>query len=254
MRERTVYIDNRVHQGTVGYLIASPLRLAGSDRYVLVERGWVAAGPDRKTLPTVVTPPGEVEIKGIATPANPPRVRAVAAGAGGQPVAELDGGSLPPAFRHRSAADHHPAAQRAAGRSGARLAAARSLGIERHRGYALQWFAMALAILILYVVLNVRRTPRVSARPNHPAAGRRGRHLAAACGLRPVLLLATELVHQLRGAPDPHVARGHERAASRRLAFRLRALQGQVGDADGRFRSAATHSVRASCTECARCD
>src|SRR5689334_25252405 len=40
--QRTVYVDNRVHQGTVGYLVASPLRLTGSDRYVLVERGWVA--------------------------------------------------------------------------------------------------------------------------------------------------------------------------------------------------------------------
>jgi cytochrome oxidase assembly protein ShyY1 len=32
-----------------------------------------------------------------------------------------------------------------------------TLGIERHRAYALQWFSMAAVILILYVVLNVRR-------------------------------------------------------------------------------------------------
>src|SRR6476620_2825931 len=34
--ERTVHIDNRVLHGTVGYLIASPLRLTGADRYVLI--------------------------------------------------------------------------------------------------------------------------------------------------------------------------------------------------------------------------
>jgi len=155
--QRTVYIDNRVHQGTVGYLIASPLRLAGSDRYVLVERGWVAAGPDRKTLPTVVTPPGEVEIKGIATPANPPLFEL---------SQQVQAGNLwqnltVDRYRQRFGIDLQPIIIQQHNELPDGLVRdwqPPSLGIERHRGYALQWFAMALAILILYVVLNVRRT------------------------------------------------------------------------------------------------
>jgi surfeit locus 1 family protein len=155
--QRTVYIDNRVHQGTVGYLIASPLRLTRSDRYVLVERGWVAAGPDRKTLPTVVTPPGEVEIKGIATPANPPLFEL---------SQQVQAGNLwqnltVDRYRQRFGIDLQPIIIQQHNEVPDGLVRdwqPPSLGIERHRGYALQWFAMALAILILYVVLNVRRT------------------------------------------------------------------------------------------------
>ena len=29
---------------------------------------------------------------------------------------------------------------------------------DRHRGYALQWFSLALALVVIYLVLNVRRT------------------------------------------------------------------------------------------------
>jgi cytochrome oxidase assembly protein ShyY1 len=30
-------------------------------------------------------------------------------------------------------------------------------GPERHRGYALQWFSLALALLVIYVVVNTHR-------------------------------------------------------------------------------------------------
>jgi cytochrome oxidase assembly protein ShyY1 len=30
-------------------------------------------------------------------------------------------------------------------------------GADRHRGYALQWFALAVLALLLYVVLNLKR-------------------------------------------------------------------------------------------------
>lgn len=154
--ERTVYIDNRVHQGSVGYLVASPLRIAGSDRYVLVERGWVAALPDRKTLPAVATPPGEVEIKGIASPGNPRLFELSSQVQAGKLWQNL----TVDRYRNRFGIDLQPiiVQQHNALPDGlVRDWPPPSLGIERHRGYALQWFAMAFAILILYVVLNVRR-------------------------------------------------------------------------------------------------
>ena len=33
------------------------------------------------------------------------------------------------------------------------------LSADRHRGYAFQWFALATALLVIYVVLNTKRRP-----------------------------------------------------------------------------------------------
>ena len=33
----------------------------------------------------------------------------------------------------------------------------RDIGADRHRGYALQWFSLALLTVVLYVVLNFER-------------------------------------------------------------------------------------------------
>lgn len=154
--DRTVYIDNRVRQGKAGYFVVSPLKITGSDRYVLVERGWVAAGPDRTRLPSVPTPAGEVDIAGVATPANPPVFelsQQVFAGKLWQNVTveryrSRFGLDLQPVIIHQ----HNELADGLV-----RDWQLPSLGIERHRAYALQWFAMAAAILIVYLVLNVRR-------------------------------------------------------------------------------------------------
>ena len=154
--DRTVYLDNRLHQGRAGYQVVSPLKIAGGSRYVLVERGWVAAGPDRSRLPAVVTPAGEVDVAGMATPANPPVFelsRQVQAGKVWQNLT-LD------RYRSQFALDLQPTIiqQRNELPDGlVRDWAVPSLGIDRHRAYALQWFSMAAAILILYLVLNVRR-------------------------------------------------------------------------------------------------
>src|SRR5204863_1129934 len=62
-----VLIDNRVRGGRPGYEVVTPLKLEKSNRYVLVDRGWVAQGPTRKQLPSVQTPVGVIEIVGRAT-------------------------------------------------------------------------------------------------------------------------------------------------------------------------------------------
>jgi surfeit locus 1 family protein len=158
--DRTVYIDNRVHQGVAGYLVASPLKIADSSRYVLVERGWVAAGRDRSRLPPVATPVGEVDIAGMATPGNPRLFELSQQVQAGKLWQNL----TVDRYRSRFGLDLQPVIiqQHSELPDGlVRDWPLPSLGIERHRAYALQWFSMALAISILYVVLNVRRnTPK----------------------------------------------------------------------------------------------
>ena len=54
-----ILLDNKVHRGRVGYQVVAPLRIAGGDMHVLVNRGWVPAGRTRDELPKVVTPADE---------------------------------------------------------------------------------------------------------------------------------------------------------------------------------------------------
>ena len=60
-------VDNRVHAGHVGYHVVAPLSL-DDGRIVLVNRGFVAAGPTRETLPAVPLPDGPVRIIGRVNP------------------------------------------------------------------------------------------------------------------------------------------------------------------------------------------
>jgi surfeit locus 1 family protein len=65
---RQILIDNRVDPvtGRAGYHVVTPLKLAGSDLLVLVNRGWVAAAADHQVLPDVAPPVGSVRLTGIA--------------------------------------------------------------------------------------------------------------------------------------------------------------------------------------------
>ncbi len=63
---RQILIDNRLYREQAGYHVVTPLRLAGSDRYVLVNRGWVAAPADHRVLPEAPVPPGPVTVTGVA--------------------------------------------------------------------------------------------------------------------------------------------------------------------------------------------
>ena len=53
-----VFIDNRLYKHQPGYYVMMPLRLAGSDKVLLINRGWVSAGAERNQSPQVKTPEG----------------------------------------------------------------------------------------------------------------------------------------------------------------------------------------------------
>lgn len=63
--EQAVFLDNKVHQGRAGFQVVMPLRLAGSDTHVLVNRGWLPATGDRRQTPQVTTASGVVSIHGF---------------------------------------------------------------------------------------------------------------------------------------------------------------------------------------------
>ncbi len=65
--DRSILIDNRVHNGVAGYHVISPLCVEGARLCILVNRGWVAAPRLRSELPVLPKLAGNaVEVKGVA--------------------------------------------------------------------------------------------------------------------------------------------------------------------------------------------
>jgi surfeit locus 1 family protein len=159
--ELTVLLDNRVRQGMVGYEVLTPLQV-GPHMHVLVNRGWVRAQPTREQLPGVRTPAGRVRVEGMALP--PPRYFELSAEAGNGPVwqnVDLE------RYASRFAVTLQPIVlqQRSDLPDGlVREWKRPDAGVDTHRAYALQWFAMSAAIVIIYLVLHVRRRSKTPQR------------------------------------------------------------------------------------------
>jgi len=151
-----VFIDNRVLHGVVGYHVLMPLRIGDSERYVLVNRGWVAATDTRSQLPQVATASGMVTVVGLAT--LPSRrylelSNTVTEGKVWQNLTlERYRAAVPIAIQPVVIEQENDL-----GDGLKREWGAPDLGIERHYGYAFQWFTLAAAILIFYLFSHVRK-------------------------------------------------------------------------------------------------
>jgi surfeit locus 1 family protein len=159
--ELTILVDNRVHQGVVGYEVITPLRLTPGDLHVLVNRGWVKAPRTRQELPAVATPRGPVRVEGIALPPSRRYVELSSQTVSGKVWQNLDveryvqiySIALQPLVLQQSN-DVGDGLERAWQRP--------DTGVDRHRAYALQWLATSALIAVTYLVFHVRakRTPR----------------------------------------------------------------------------------------------
>lgn len=157
--EHELWLDNRQMDGRSGLMQVVPLRLAGG-AVVLVNRGFAARDPrDRQRLPEVARPRQGVAVEGLAL-AQTSRVLQIGenAPAGeGQPAIwqNLDLGAF----------------ERASGLSVARWVVQQtggadegllrnwpvlSAGVDMHRGYAVQWYALAALIAILTLFFGAR--------------------------------------------------------------------------------------------------
>ena len=157
----TVFVDNRLYQHQPGYHVATPLRIAGSQRYVLVNRGWVPAGRDR-SLPVVETPAGEQVVKGTAVTYSEKFMELSTKVAEGNVWQNL----VFERYRQATGLDLQPFViqQGSAVDDGLKREWKRpDLGRNTHLAYAFQWYALSFAIFIYYLVTHVKRRP--SAQP-----------------------------------------------------------------------------------------
>jgi surfeit locus 1 family protein len=154
--EGQVFIDNQVMEGRAGYRVVTPLRLSGTADAVLVDRGWIARGPEYPRPPTVAVPAGRAEVAGLAT-LPPKRVLELAADTVAGNVWQnlsID------RYRERMKIAVLPVVV-LADRPAPGLAATRErpdTGIARHREYALTWYSLAATAFALWLALNLRRS------------------------------------------------------------------------------------------------
>lgn len=162
--DRQFLLDNRVYQERVGYYVLTPMRLAHSDYAVLVNRGWVPQGATRADLPALPTLAGPQTIEGLID-FPPSKVFVLGEGEDRDPgwpkvlqrvrlelqSQQLGIKLLPMVLL---LADDQPGGF-------VREWKPVVIGPERHIGYAVQWFSLAAALLILYVRASVRR-PQVA--------------------------------------------------------------------------------------------
>lgn len=172
--ERQFLWDNRTHKGQAGFEVIIPMRLESGD-WVLVNRGWVAPGKSRLNLPDVSLRENEkftaISIDGVlsrpskgfssgeavSTEGKWPRLlqffdyTAIAA-ALNQPVLPVVvqvqalsiSGKQSTVYSPRPEwliANWQPAAS----------------GPVKHYSYAFQWFAMTLALTLLFIFVNTDR-------------------------------------------------------------------------------------------------
>jgi surfeit locus 1 family protein len=151
----SVLLDNKLRHGKAGYEVVTPLRLAGSDLHVLVNRGWVQAPPTRDVLPEVRTPFGEVRIEGIAS-ARFPRLLDIEKSDRGKvrQSVDLQAFSAETGLRlEPRVIEQHSTTDDALLREWPRPDA----GVERHESYALTWYSLAALAVIMALVLSFRK-------------------------------------------------------------------------------------------------
>lgn len=164
--EHSVMLDNRIRDGQVGVELLQPFLDHASGLWLLLNRGWLP-WPDRRVAPVFTTPPQPVSLDAwvYVAPGETFQLHADPAGASWPRLVT----TVNPAqlwrelgvngFAYELREEAGPTAYRADWPVVA-------MGPEKHLAYAVQWFALAVALLGLYFYLGWH-----NAREKHHGSG-----------------------------------------------------------------------------------
>jgi surfeit locus 1 family protein len=171
---QSVYLDNRQMHGVPGFYVLTPLALEGSNQTVMVQRGWIQRNfNDRTQLSAVETPAGLVDVTGLIEPppghllelGKPAAPASAPAGEGSSPIRQnldLEGFRAETQLPLRTDVSLQQTGPASEGLQ--RDWPAPALGLEKHYGYAFQWFGLSALVVILYVwfqfIAPLRRSRR----------------------------------------------------------------------------------------------
>ena len=158
-------LDNKIYKGKVGYSVYTPFSFDGGDSWIMVNRGWTASGKDRTRFPNIEINRENTEIMGVLSPPPgklmqlgdsqginkswPVRVRNI-----DLVIIEKElAARLQPYVLHLDASseqsyiqDWKPYVDTP----------------QKNQSYAVQWFSMAVVLLLIYISLNSRRVVKTA--------------------------------------------------------------------------------------------
>lgn len=160
--ERQFLLDNRTHEGRAGYEVLTPFVL-DDGTLVLVNRGWVPFGGFRDRLPDIGFDPGATRDVRGRLDALPSAGLAVGRSQPTSGEAWPKVTSFPQMGELASALGQELPPQVLLLDAQAPWGFVREwrppgMEPERHYSYAIQWWSFALAVGVLFAVLNVRKT------------------------------------------------------------------------------------------------
>jgi surfeit locus 1 family protein len=158
----TVYLDNRQMNAKPGFFVLTPLQIDGTGEVLVVQRGWAQRSfTDRAALPPVQTAQERVEIQGHLAP-WPSRLYDFGGAEAGPIRQNLDLA----AYRQETGMKVLEVTLLQSGEPSDGLLREWPVvasGVEKHHGYAFQWFGLSGLIALLYVwfqIVQPRRTKR----------------------------------------------------------------------------------------------
>lgn len=161
--DRQILLANQVFKTRAGYRVWTPLVLANGKR-ILIDRGWIPLGPrGRDQPPAPPAPDGVVSVTGLLTDLPKPGIRL------GEPP-RCDSRSWPRVLNYPTI-DTIRCLYQARVIDGLLLLSEKAPGgfardwqtdvggmpPMRHYGYAFQWFALAVAVVAVFLVVNTKR-------------------------------------------------------------------------------------------------
>jgi surfeit locus 1 family protein len=151
-----ILLDNRIYNGIAGYHVLTPLKIEGGNRYVLVNRGWVPVGKDRRALPRIPRLAFSVKIHGLALDPNTRYFELP----GAQPAGNLWQNLNFERYVALSGLNLQPLLLQQSNDTGDGLIRdwpRPDTGIATHVSYAIQWYGLAATLVVLWLTLNLKR-------------------------------------------------------------------------------------------------
>ncbi len=161
---RQLLLDAMIHEGQAGYQVLTPFRLTDDGRWLLVNRGWVRAGPDRRSRPQIAVDDDVREIRGRINALPRPGLQLQAVDTNEvrswpqvvlyPTIEELEELLDIPLFRYQVWLDAE------APDGFVREWEPAIMAPEQHIGYAIQWFGLACVLVVMAVFLSVSAARR----------------------------------------------------------------------------------------------
>ena len=154
-----IYLDNRPYQGKAGFYLLMPFKLKDSEKILLVMRGWLPRdAQNRVQLPIIPTPQGVLQLEGKVRESvgHVMQLGSEPALQSGVIRQNLEVSELSKAsglklenFIIEQISDTEDGLIRDWPQP--------SLGMEKHRGYAFQWYGLAVTALLFFIATGIKR-------------------------------------------------------------------------------------------------